>query len=37
MTSDPAVVSIVICPWYLLGSASIFITVLASYQIFLFS
>ncbi|GAA5979906.1 hypothetical protein JCM10908_001460 [Rhodotorula pacifica] len=29
--------SAVINPWYLLGSASIFITVLASYQIFLFS
>lgn len=29
--------SAVINPWYLLGSASIFITVLSSYQIFLFS
>ncbi|KAK4053264.1 hypothetical protein OIO90_004038 [Microbotryomycetes sp. JL221] len=29
--------TIAINPWYLLGSASIFITVLSSYQIFLFS
>jgi NCS1 family nucleobase:cation symporter-1 len=31
------VATIVIMPQYLLGSASIFISVLASYQIFLFS
>ncbi|KAM0787838.1 hypothetical protein ACM66B_003891 [Microbotryomycetes sp. NB124-2] len=31
------VLTIAINPWYLLGSASIFISVLASYQIFLFS
>ncbi|GAA5864049.1 hypothetical protein JCM8547_005119 [Rhodosporidiobolus lusitaniae] len=30
-------VSTLICPWYLLGSASILITVVSSYQIFLFS
>ncbi|GAA6008307.1 hypothetical protein JCM10207_000080 [Rhodosporidiobolus poonsookiae] len=30
-------VSCIINPWYLLGSASIFITVISSYQIFLFS
>ncbi len=30
-------VSVAINPWYLLGSASIFITVMSSYQIFLFS
>ncbi|KAJ5167958.1 uncharacterized protein N7482_003552 [Penicillium canariense] len=30
-----AVLSYAICPWYLLSSASIFITFLASYQIFL--
>lgn len=26
-----------ICPWYLLGSAGIFVTFISSYQIFLFS
>ncbi|GAA6038779.1 hypothetical protein JCM8097_002886 [Rhodosporidiobolus ruineniae] len=30
-------VSILLNPWYLLGSASVFITVISSYQIFLFS
>lgn len=29
------VVSVVICPWYLLGSASTFINFLSSYQVFL--
>jgi len=29
--------TVAICPWYLLGSASIFISFLASYQIFLFA
>ncbi|ODO11198.1 hypothetical protein I350_01802 [Cryptococcus amylolentus CBS 6273] len=31
------IVTVVICPWYLLGSASIFISFISSYQIFLFA
>ncbi|WVQ81583.1 hypothetical protein IAT38_003707 [Cryptococcus sp. DSM 104549] len=31
------ILTIAICPWYLLGSASIFVSFIASYQIFLFS
>lgn len=30
------ILTVAICPWYLLGSASIFISFLASYQVFLF-
>ncbi|KAK8843507.1 hypothetical protein IAR55_007167 [Kwoniella newhampshirensis] len=30
-------VTVVICPWYLLGSASIFVSFISSYQIFLFA